>query len=76
MISPDKASRLQKAEQMIREVNNLPTIPEITTRVSHLLDDPDVELDQVAEVILTDQAYINKHREELKAKYREMFELK
>jgi putative nucleotidyltransferase with HDIG domain len=55
MISPDKASRLQKAEQMIREVNNLPTIPEITTRVSHLLDDPDVELDQVAEVILTDQ---------------------
>ncbi len=28
------------------------------------------------EVILTDQAYIGKHREELKAKYRELFELK
>jgi iron(III) transport system substrate-binding protein len=28
------------------------------------------------EVIQTDQAYINKHREELKTKYREMFELK
>ena len=28
------------------------------------------------EVLLTDQAYIGKHREELKAKYREMFELK
>ena len=28
------------------------------------------------EVLLTDQAYIGKHREELKAKYRELFELK
>ncbi len=28
------------------------------------------------EVILTDQAYIGSHREELKAKYRELFELK
>jgi iron(III) transport system substrate-binding protein len=28
------------------------------------------------EVVLTDQAYISKHREELKAKYRELFELK
>lgn len=55
MNTSDKESRLQKAEQMIREVNNLPTIPEITTRVSHLLDDPDVALDEVAEVILTDQ---------------------
>ncbi len=28
------------------------------------------------EVVLTDQAYIGKHREELKAKYRELFELR
>ncbi|HSB78189.1 MAG TPA: ABC transporter substrate-binding protein [Candidatus Methylomirabilis sp.] len=28
------------------------------------------------EVLLTDQAYIGKHREELKAKYRELFEVK
>ena len=28
------------------------------------------------EVVLTDQPYISKHREELKAKYRELFELK
>ena len=55
MSTSDKSSRLQIAEKMIREVNNLPTIPEITTRVSHLLDNPDVELDEVAEVILTDQ---------------------
>ena len=44
-----------KAEALIRQVVNLPTIPETMTRVTHLLDDPDVELDEVAEVILTDQ---------------------
>ncbi|MGA2150924.1 MAG: HDOD domain-containing protein [Geobacteraceae bacterium] len=46
---------MEKAEAMIRQVVNLPTIPETMTRVTHLLDDPDVELDEVAEVILTDQ---------------------
>jgi putative nucleotidyltransferase with HDIG domain len=55
MITPDKASRMQKAESMIKQVVNLPTIPETMTRVTHLLDEPDVELDEVAEVILTDQ---------------------
>jgi HD-like signal output (HDOD) protein len=55
MNRPDKASRMEKAETMIRQVVNLPTIPETMTRVTHLLDDPDVELDEVAEVILTDQ---------------------
>jgi HD-like signal output (HDOD) protein len=40
---------------MIRQVVNLPTIPETMTRVTALLDDPNVELDEVAEVILTDQ---------------------
>ena len=55
MNRPDKASRMEKAEAMISKVVNLPTIPETMTRVTHLLDDPDVELDEVAEVILTDQ---------------------
>ena len=55
MNRPDKASRMEKAEAMIRQVVNLPTIPETMTRVTALLDDPDVELDEVAEVILTDQ---------------------
>jgi len=55
MNKPDKASRLEKAEAMIRQVVNLPTIPETMTRVTALLDDPNVELDEVAEVILTDQ---------------------
>ncbi|HEX2767730.1 MAG TPA: HDOD domain-containing protein [Geobacteraceae bacterium] len=55
MNRPDKASRMEKAEKMISKVVNLPTIPETMTRVTALLDDPDVELDEVAEVILTDQ---------------------
>ena len=55
MNRPDKASRMEKAEAMIRQVVNLPTIPETMTRVTALLDDPNVELDEVAEVILTDQ---------------------
>jgi HD-like signal output (HDOD) protein len=55
MNKPDKASRMEKAEKMISKVVNLPTIPETMTRVTALLDDPDVELDEVAEVILTDQ---------------------
>lgn len=55
MNKPDKAKRMEKAELMIRQVVNLPTIPETMTRVANLLDNPDVELDEVAEVILTDQ---------------------
>jgi len=55
MNKPDKASRMEKAEKMISKVVNLPTIPETMTRVTALLDNPDVELDEVAEVILTDQ---------------------
>ncbi len=51
----DKKKMMTKAQLMIREVTNLPTIPVITTRVATLLDNPDVELEEVAEMILTDQ---------------------
>lgn len=51
----DKKSMLEKAQLLIRGITNLPTIPAITTRVAGLLDNPDVELDEVADLILTDQ---------------------
>lgn len=51
----DTQKMLQKAESIIRDVTNLPTIPEITTKVASLLDNPDVELEEVADMILTDQ---------------------
>jgi HD-like signal output (HDOD) protein len=46
---------MEKAQRMIGGVRNLPTIPEITARVAGMLDNPDADLDEVAEVLLTDQ---------------------
>ena len=51
----DTQKMLDKAQLLIRGVTDLPTIPEITARVSSLLDNPDVELEEVADLILTDQ---------------------
>jgi HD-like signal output (HDOD) protein len=47
--------RLTKAQNLIKGVNELPTIPEIATKVINLLDHPDVELEELADMILTDQ---------------------
>ena len=46
---------LDKAQELISGIVNLPTIPAISTRVAALLDNPDVELEEVADLILTDQ---------------------
>lgn len=51
----DTQKMLETAQILIRGVTDLPTIPEITARVSALLDNPDVELEEVADLILTDQ---------------------
>lgn len=51
----NKESMLEKAQLLIKGITNLPTIPAITTKVASLLDDPDCELDEVADLILTDQ---------------------
>ena len=51
----DNRKMLEKAQLLIREVTNLPTIPTIATRVAGLLDNPDVELEEVADLMLTDQ---------------------
>jgi HD-like signal output (HDOD) protein len=46
---------MEKAQSMVSGVINLPTIPAIATRVAGLLDNPDVEVEEVADLILTDQ---------------------
>lgn len=46
---------MQNAQSMIDTIIELPTIPHVATRVIDLLDKPDVELDEVADMILTDQ---------------------
>lgn len=44
-----------KAQAMVDAFSELPTIPHVATKVIDLLDKPDVELDEVADMILTDQ---------------------
>jgi len=47
--------RLDKAQQLVKGIHELPTIPEIATKVLDLFDKPDVELEELADTILVDQ---------------------
>lgn len=47
---------LQKANALIQGVKNLPTIPETAIRINMLLDNPEVDLEELADIILADQA--------------------
>lgn len=51
----DNSLKLKKAQEMVSKITDLPTIPIVATKVLELLDKPDVELDEVADMILTDQ---------------------
>lgn len=51
----DKAAMMQTAQEMVESFVDLPTIPQVATRVIELLDKPGVELDEVADMILADQ---------------------
>jgi HD-like signal output (HDOD) protein len=48
-------TRMQTAQSLIKGINELPTIPQIATKVIDLLDNPEVELEELADMILTDQ---------------------
>jgi len=45
----------QRAEELVGNVDRLPTIPTVATRVLALLDQDDVNPEEVAELMLTDQ---------------------
>jgi HD-like signal output (HDOD) protein len=47
--------KLETAQNLIKGVNELPTIPDIAAKVIGLLDNPEVELEELADMILTDQ---------------------
>jgi HD-like signal output (HDOD) protein len=49
------SEKLLKAQQMVDTISDLPTIPIVASKVLELLDKPDCELDEVADMILTDQ---------------------
>jgi len=51
----DTNVKLKKAQEMVESISDLPTIPVVASKVLELLDKPDVELEEVADMILTDQ---------------------
>lgn len=51
----DKQDMLEKARQMVASIDDLPTIPAVATQVLQILDNPDVDVDEVADLMLTDQ---------------------
>jgi len=51
----DKTVMLEKAEQLVEKVEDLPTIPAVATQVLQLLDQPDVSVEEVADLMLSDQ---------------------
>ena len=51
----DKLEMIAKAEQMVEKVDDLPTIPVVATQVLQLLDQPDVQVEEVADLMLSDQ---------------------
>ena len=50
----DKNQMLERAEIVVGAVDDLPTIPIVATKVLQLLDDPEVSIDEIADLMLTD----------------------
>ena len=46
---------METARQMVASIDDLPTIPAVATQVMQLLDAPDVDVDKVADLMLSDQ---------------------
>jgi HD-like signal output (HDOD) protein len=51
----DKHKMTAKAEELVGAIEDLPTIPVVANQVLQLLDRPDVKIEEVADLILTDQ---------------------
>ena len=51
----DKNQMMERAEILVGAVDDLPTIPIVATKVLLLLDNPDVSVEEVADLMLSDQ---------------------
>jgi len=51
----DKNLMMERAEILVGAVDDLPTIPIVATKVLQLLDNPDVSVEEVADLMLSDQ---------------------
>lgn len=46
---------IEKAEQMVAKIDDLPTIPAVANQILQLLDQPDVQIEEIADLMLSDQ---------------------
>ena len=51
----DKNQMMERAEILVGAVDDLPTIPIVATKVLQLLNNPDVSVEEVADLMLSDQ---------------------
>lgn len=51
----DKIQMMERAEILVGAVDDLPTIPIVATKVLQLLDDPEVGVEEIADLMLSDQ---------------------
>jgi putative nucleotidyltransferase with HDIG domain len=51
----DKLAMIKKAEELVGTIEDLPTIPVVATQVLLLLDKAEVRIEEVADLMLTDQ---------------------
>lgn len=51
----DKNVLIEKAEQLVSTIDDLPTIPAVATQVLQLLENPEVQVEDVADLMLSDQ---------------------
>jgi putative nucleotidyltransferase with HDIG domain len=51
----DKLAMIKRAEELVGTIEDLPTIPVVATQVLLLLDKPEVRVEDVADLMLTDQ---------------------
>ena len=51
----DKNALIKIADQLVENIDDLPTIPKVATQVLQLLDQPNVQIEAVADLMLSDQ---------------------
>lgn len=51
----DKNALMERARQLVENMDDLPTIPVVATQVLQLVEQPDVRIEEVADLMLTDQ---------------------
>jgi putative nucleotidyltransferase with HDIG domain len=51
----NKNEMMEKARQLVENMDDLPTIPIVATQVLQLIEQPDVRIEDVADMMLTDQ---------------------